>query len=38
MKTYSKEELDSYSLEYNYKDNLLEDEMKFADIIDNHLI
>jgi hypothetical protein len=38
MKTYNKEELDSYTLEYNYKDNLLEDEMKFADIIDNHLI
>jgi hypothetical protein len=38
MKTYNKEELDSYTLEYNYKDNLLEEEMKFADIIDNHLI
>ena len=38
MKTYSKKELDSYSLEYNYKEKLLEDEMIYADIIDNHLI
>ena len=37
MKTYNKEELDSYTLEYNYKDNLLE-EMIYADIIDNYLI
>jgi hypothetical protein len=38
MKTYNKEELDSYTLEYNYKDNLLEEEMIYADIIDNYLI
>ena len=38
MKTYNKEELDSYTLDYNYKDNLSEDKMIFVDIIDNHLI
>ncbi len=33
MKTYSKKELDSYLLEYNYKDNLLEDEMIIINIL-----
>ena len=37
MKTYSKEELESYLLDYKFKDKY-KDDMIFIDIIDNYLI